>query len=193
MTSAFLHNPFKKVSLAALSAASASKTKVRPVLAIGLGNGGYQSDIGLDLVGGDGLVDLVVINKPPQGAGLVPIDLGHGSSAADSVKTAFRLGRKDALEDRGNGGVRNLRSSVGVTGLKSGYSTTERHPIPIRRHEYIRATRQKVSLFDEKTRKSVECGYEAFVWKCFIVGSYRPDLPAAFTHTLDTSDSFSPF
>jgi len=69
------------------------------------------------MVRGDGLVDLVVINKPPPGAGLVPIDLGHGSSAADSVKTAFRLGRKDALENKRDSGARNLR----------GYSDVCRH------------------------------------------------------------------
>ena len=66
-----------------------------------------------------------------------------------------------------------FRSSVGVTGPSSDYSATERHPIPIRRHEYICATRQKVSLSDVKSRKSVECHHEAFFNGSFIVSQAR--------------------
>ena len=92
-----------------MSATSESKTKIFPFSAIGLGNGRYQENISLELIRGDGLVDIVVVHKVPPGAILVPIYPRYRDSTTDSVKTAFRLGRKDALENKGDSGARNLR------------------------------------------------------------------------------------
>ena len=54
--------------------ASARQRRCPGVSGPGLGCGGHQADIGLEVLTGDYFIDLVVVDEVPPGAALAPVD-----------------------------------------------------------------------------------------------------------------------